>query len=195
MYMVMWLFSDDLLHLVTISFTSLILTELIMVALTIHNWHWVMVISEVVSLLLYFASMFLLSDKGLGKATSNFAIFGSLHPPPLSFSTHALPCVTFRYGVHPDGGVPVEDGADNDGGLPPHVPHQVPPTALQPTLLRQGQLAHPLQRDAAPASTSPTTAAPPPTLGQLRSKKASYRCDISRQGPLPKDVFAFGPGN
>lgn len=39
MYGALILFEDELIHIVAISFTALILTELIMVALTIRTWH------------------------------------------------------------------------------------------------------------------------------------------------------------
>ena len=43
MYGSLLLFEDDFIHVVSITFTSLILTELIMVAITIHTWHWLMI--------------------------------------------------------------------------------------------------------------------------------------------------------
>lgn len=39
MYGALVLFEDEFIHIVSISFTALILTELIMVALTIRTWH------------------------------------------------------------------------------------------------------------------------------------------------------------
>lgn len=39
MYGALILFEDEFIHIVAISFTALILTELIMVALTIRTWH------------------------------------------------------------------------------------------------------------------------------------------------------------
>lgn len=39
MYGALVLFEDEFIHIVAISFTALILTELIMVALTIRTWH------------------------------------------------------------------------------------------------------------------------------------------------------------
>jgi phospholipid-translocating ATPase len=39
MYGALILFKDEFIHIVAISFTALILTELIMVALTIRTWH------------------------------------------------------------------------------------------------------------------------------------------------------------
>jgi len=53
------LFEDDFIHIVSIAFTALILTELLMVALTIRTWHYLMIVGELLSLLLYVASLFL----------------------------------------------------------------------------------------------------------------------------------------
>lgn len=54
------LFEEQFLHIVAISFTALIITELIMVCLTIQTWHFIMVISIFISLSTYGASVFLL---------------------------------------------------------------------------------------------------------------------------------------
>ncbi|KAJ3516332.1 hypothetical protein NLJ89_g1185 [Agrocybe chaxingu] len=51
------LFENEFLHIVAISFTALILNELLMVALEITTWHIYMVISEIVTLLLYAVSI------------------------------------------------------------------------------------------------------------------------------------------
>lgn len=50
------------LHLSAISFTSLVLTELLMVAFEVHTWHWMMIIAEICSILFYIASVFILED-------------------------------------------------------------------------------------------------------------------------------------
>uniref|UniRef100_A0A2H1W165 Phospholipid-transporting ATPase n=1 Tax=Spodoptera frugiperda TaxID=7108 RepID=A0A2H1W165_SPOFR len=57
MYGALVLFEDQLIHIVEISYTALILTELIMVALTVVTWHWLMVGAELVSLLMYIATL------------------------------------------------------------------------------------------------------------------------------------------
>ncbi|KAJ8735070.1 hypothetical protein PYW08_014320 [Mythimna loreyi] len=57
MYGALVLFEDQLIHIVEISYTALILTELIMVALTIVTWHWLMIGAELVSLLMYIATL------------------------------------------------------------------------------------------------------------------------------------------
>uniref|UniRef100_A0A336KXN3 Phospholipid-transporting ATPase n=1 Tax=Culicoides sonorensis TaxID=179676 RepID=A0A336KXN3_CULSO len=62
MYGALVLFEDEFIHIVAISFSSLILTELIMVALTIRTWHRLMVIAEIFSLALYVISLLVLRD-------------------------------------------------------------------------------------------------------------------------------------
>ena len=57
-----WLFDSQLIHVVSITFTALILTELLMVALTIRTWHLVMIISEIVTIGIYISSLVLLQD-------------------------------------------------------------------------------------------------------------------------------------
>ncbi|KAF8170774.1 protein transporter [Pholiota molesta] len=57
MIMSLVLFENEFLHIVSISFTALILNELIMVALEITTWHIYMVISEVVTLFFYVISI------------------------------------------------------------------------------------------------------------------------------------------
>ena len=51
------MFDDEFIHIVSISFTALILTELIMVALTVRTWHWAMIAAEVLSLAIYLISV------------------------------------------------------------------------------------------------------------------------------------------
>ena len=62
MYGAFLLFESEFLHVVAITFTSLILTELLMVGLTVRTWHFLMVVSEILSLLIYVASIFILRD-------------------------------------------------------------------------------------------------------------------------------------
>lgn len=54
----MFLFEENFINIVAISFTALILSELANVALQVNRWHYLMVISELVSMALYFGSMF-----------------------------------------------------------------------------------------------------------------------------------------
>ncbi|KAH8826760.1 hypothetical protein DL96DRAFT_1498140 [Flagelloscypha sp. PMI_526] len=56
------LFENEFLHIVSISFTALVLNELIMVALEITTWHVYMVVAEIVTLLLYAVSMIFLPE-------------------------------------------------------------------------------------------------------------------------------------
>jgi len=56
------LFDQDFIHVVSITFTALILTELLMVALTIRTWHWLMLLAEVISLALYVGTLAVLKD-------------------------------------------------------------------------------------------------------------------------------------
>ncbi|XP_023229117.1 probable phospholipid-transporting ATPase IIA isoform X2 [Centruroides sculpturatus] len=62
MYGALLLFEDEFIHIVSISFTSLILTELLMVALTIRMWHWLMIVAEFFSLSIYILSLVLLPE-------------------------------------------------------------------------------------------------------------------------------------
>ncbi|XP_048762604.1 probable phospholipid-transporting ATPase IIB [Ostrea edulis] len=61
-YGALWLFDEDFVHVVSITFTALILTELLMVALTIRTWHWAMVVAEIFSLAIYIVSLVVLHN-------------------------------------------------------------------------------------------------------------------------------------
>ncbi|XP_059148843.1 probable phospholipid-transporting ATPase IIB isoform X1 [Physella acuta] len=62
MYGALLLFEAEFIHVVSITFTSLILTELLMVALTVRNWHWLMIVAQIFSLGIYLASLAVLRD-------------------------------------------------------------------------------------------------------------------------------------
>jgi len=62
MFGALLLFEDEFIHVVAISFTALILTELVMVALTIRTWHPLMLMAEFASILIYFLSLIILRD-------------------------------------------------------------------------------------------------------------------------------------
>uniref|UniRef100_A0A8C7ZRK5 Phospholipid-transporting ATPase n=1 Tax=Oryzias sinensis TaxID=183150 RepID=A0A8C7ZRK5_9TELE len=62
MYGALLLFESEFVHIVAISFTSLILTELLMVALTVQTWHWFMIVAELLSLACYIASLVFLHE-------------------------------------------------------------------------------------------------------------------------------------
>jgi len=66
-----YLFDRRLVHVVGITFTALILTELIMVAVEVKRWHTIMIASEVVTLAVYAGSIFALSSPSL-LGTSTF---------------------------------------------------------------------------------------------------------------------------
>ena len=55
------LFETELHHIVSIAFTALILTELFNVCLEVHHFHYMMLLSEGFSIVLYLSSVFLLS--------------------------------------------------------------------------------------------------------------------------------------
>jgi len=57
MYGAMLLFLDEFIHVVAITFTAVILTELLMLALTVRTWHWLMVVAELVSLSAYMMTL------------------------------------------------------------------------------------------------------------------------------------------
>lgn len=57
------LFEHDFIHIVGITFTSLLLNELLMVALEISTWHVIMGVCEVFSVLVYIVSVRLLQDE------------------------------------------------------------------------------------------------------------------------------------
>ena len=84
MFGALLLFEEDFLHIVAISFTSLILTELTMVALTIRTWHPIMLVAELASVGIYFLSLIVLKD-----------LFGRFYHPMLCSST-------FRIILDPD---------------------------------------------------------------------------------------------
>lgn len=62
MYGALVLFDQEFVHVVAISFTALILTELLMVALTVQTWHWLMIVAELLSLACYIASLVFLHE-------------------------------------------------------------------------------------------------------------------------------------
>jgi phospholipid-translocating ATPase len=62
MYGSLILFEQDFNHVVAISFTSLILTELLMVGLTIRTWHYINILAMLLSLVCYILSLIILKD-------------------------------------------------------------------------------------------------------------------------------------
>ncbi|CAF1330163.1 unnamed protein product [Adineta steineri] len=57
MYGAFIIYDDDFIHVVSITFTALILTELFMVALRIHTWHPLMIVGEILSFACYILSL------------------------------------------------------------------------------------------------------------------------------------------
>lgn len=57
MLLAIWLFESEFIHIVSITFTALILNELLMVALEIQTWHYLMGIAEIGSFLVYIMSV------------------------------------------------------------------------------------------------------------------------------------------
>ena len=62
MYGAFLLFENEFIHVVAITFTSLILTELLMVALTIRTWHYLMIVAELFSIAVYVLSLVVLQN-------------------------------------------------------------------------------------------------------------------------------------
>ncbi len=62
MYGSLILFELDYNHIVAISFTSLILIELLMVGLTIRTWHYTNILAMLLSLVSYILSLIILKE-------------------------------------------------------------------------------------------------------------------------------------
>ncbi|RUS73851.1 hypothetical protein EGW08_018395 [Elysia chlorotica] len=62
MYGALLLFEAEFIHVVSITFTSLILTELLMVGLNVRNWHYLMIVAQIFSFGIYIASLAVLRD-------------------------------------------------------------------------------------------------------------------------------------
>jgi phospholipid-translocating ATPase len=60
MILAIWLFENEFVRIVSISFTALIFNELLMVALEIFRWHPIMVYAQILTILFYIGSMWLL---------------------------------------------------------------------------------------------------------------------------------------
>ena len=56
------LFEAQFIHVVSITFTALVLNELLMVALTIRTWHGLMLLAELFSVIIYISSLAVLRD-------------------------------------------------------------------------------------------------------------------------------------
>ena len=56
------LFESQFIHVVAITFTALIFTELLMVALTLRTWHGLMLLAQFFSIIVYILSLLILKD-------------------------------------------------------------------------------------------------------------------------------------
>ena len=56
------LFQGQFVHVVAITFTSLIVNELLVMALTVRSWHGLMLLAEVLSVLFYVLSLVVFKD-------------------------------------------------------------------------------------------------------------------------------------
>ena len=129
MFGALLLFEDEFIHVVAISYTALILTELTMVALTIRTWHPLMVLAELLSILLYLLSLILLREF-FGEFICMSLFF--LYPRKKTmFNTLLL----FRRRIHQIRGLCVEDCSHHRGVLLASLLHQVPQEALLSSLL------------------------------------------------------------
>lgn len=71
MIFALFLFEKEFIHIVSITFTALILNELLMVALEVNMWHWLMGVAEISSFLIYVMSIrFLKNDFDIRFTTS-----------------------------------------------------------------------------------------------------------------------------
>jgi phospholipid-translocating ATPase len=55
-----WLFENEFIRIVSISFTALVFNELLMVAMEVTTWHTIMVIAQMVTMVVYVMSMWFL---------------------------------------------------------------------------------------------------------------------------------------
>jgi phospholipid-translocating ATPase len=65
------LFERNFSNIVSITFTSLILCELLNVALEVHQWHGYMIGAQLLSIVIYIASLFVL-DSYFGRNKHNY---------------------------------------------------------------------------------------------------------------------------
>jgi phospholipid-translocating ATPase len=75
MLMAIWLFERDFIHIVSITFTALILNELLMVALEVSTWHYLMGVAEIGSFLMYVISVRLLKGSFDVRFTTSWTFF------------------------------------------------------------------------------------------------------------------------
>ena len=137
MYGALVLFDDEFIHIVAISFTALILTELLMVALTARSWHVLMILGELVSLGIYVIALAVLHD-----------FFGTRKPAfyPRIFRFFLNIFLSLhRLAVHLDVGLLLEGHSDHAHLLPAFVHSEIPPQKVLAAELFQADLtaSHP----------------------------------------------------
>ena len=99
------LFEALFVHVVAITFTALVLNELLMVALTIRTWHGLMVLAQLLSIAIYILSLVVLNGY-FGEALFNLTL-------QFSYFTMQIKYIYFRWNFSAHVGVCVEDGGDN----------------------------------------------------------------------------------
>jgi len=62
MYLGMLLFQEDFIHVCAITFTVLIVTELLMVVVTVRTWHWLMAVAQIISIGSYLLALVFLPE-------------------------------------------------------------------------------------------------------------------------------------
>lgn len=75
MLLAIWLFERDFIHIVSITFTALILNELLMVALEVTTWHYLMGVAEIGSFLMYVISVRVLKGSFDIRFTTSWTFF------------------------------------------------------------------------------------------------------------------------
>lgn len=94
------LFEQDFNHIVAITFTALILTELLMVGLTVRSWHILMIIAMMLSLICYIASLVILRDYfGNFKILFHKVFQMNLDPLYFSLDTEFIQSIEFGWKV------------------------------------------------------------------------------------------------
>ena len=163
MFGALLLFEDEFIHVVAITYTALILTELTMVALTIRTWHPLMVLAELLSILLYLLSLILLRE-----------FFGEFI---LVVQLSASSSILFRCGVHKVCGLCMEDSSHHRGVLPAPLLHQVPQEALLPSLISEAAVRYVFQPASAKSNSARRSL---PLLPWSSSRCCSQLTDIKK---------------
>jgi len=114
MILSIWLFENQFVNIVSISFTALVLNELLMVALEINTWHRLMIVSEIATLIIYVGSMvFLPTYFGMSNC---FICFPLLLAILKNTDSDALLLFTIiRSGLYFDKDIRLEGGSDHNG--------------------------------------------------------------------------------